>query len=269
MKYKFLICSFFIQFALCAFPKVERMEEILPYIKDSEQTLIVFDINYTLIMPSDPAFHMAHIKKSSKTIQQWIADLNEQEKYWLSIYLVNHVQSTLIESELPSVLTSLQNKGHKTLALTACPSVELPGIGQTMELRNQDFERLGIHFNQSFPSLAPFRMTEFKDYQGSYPGFYQGILFCNCSRSLKIEDLATKGDVLEHFLKKIEWIPESIIMVDDEPQNLEDMAETMKKLGIPFTGLHYIGAQTQVPPPISQVDMQKRWQEIIQQIKNE
>ena len=265
-----MICCVCLQGSLQAYPKLEQLEELLPYIKEAnDQTLIVFDINFTLTMPDDPAFHMTLIKQNSARIQQWIKDLTEEEKFWLAIYIVVKGQSNLIEKNFPLLLASLQQKGIKTLALTACPSAYLPSLGQSIELREREFEAMGLHFKRSFPLVSPFSMTNFKGHYGCYPGFYHGILFCNCTRSLDTAGLATKDEVLVHFLEKIHWKPEYIVMVDDEPQNLDHMAQAMQALGVHYTGLHYIGAQTLSAPNLSEEAMHNTWAELIQQVKED
>ena len=53
----------------------------------------------------------------------------------------------------------------------------------------------------------------------------------------------TKGGALECFLETIQWKPRRIIFVDDSKKRVENVADTCKKLGINFMGLHYTRAK--------------------------
>jgi hypothetical protein len=246
------------------------MEEILPYVHDAnDQTLVVFDIDYTLTMPGEPAFHMALFKQYKLEIKEWIKDLTEEEKFWLAPYIVAKSNSKLIEKETPLLIACIQQKGIRTLALTACPSADISSIGRLAEWREGEFKSVGMDFSKNFAHIAPLTMTSYKEYYGCYPGFYRGILYCNFTPFLKPAELATKGQVLRSFLEHAGWKPEHVIMVDDDTQNLDQVDQVMQEWGVSYTGLHYKGAENINIPSLSEEAMQQAWKQLIQQIKRE
>jgi hypothetical protein len=268
--FKFLFIFCFFSITLWAYPTLQKMEDLLSYIKeDNDQTLVVFDIDYTLTMPGEPAFHMALFKQYQSAIKEWIKNLTEEEKFWLAPFIVTKSHSKLIEKETPFLIAFIQQKGIPALALTACPSADISIIGKLVEWRDREFKAMGIDFSKSFPHIAPFMMTNYKGNYECYPGFYEGILFCNFTPFLKTTDLATKGDVLRQFLEHAHWKPEHIIMIDDDSKNLDEIAQVMQEWGVAYTGLHYQGAENVEIPFLSKEAMQHAWGQIIQQIKDE
>lgn len=254
--------------SLWSYHRIEKMEQALPFFSDADsRTLVVFDIDYTLTMPSASAFHMALFQHYKPSIKVWIKNLTDQERFYLAPYIVVQGGSQLIEKNTPKIIAALQQKGAKTLALTACPSLALPGIGPLVEWRRHTFQLLGIDFSSSFPSFSSFTMTQFKEQYGVYPGYYQGILFCNSSPFLKTTGLASKGEVLRHFLETAAWKPAHVIMLDDDSQNLESVGREMETWGVAYTGLLYAGAQTIAIPSLSKEEMEIAWKKLIQMCK--
>lgn len=267
---KALTSFILISATLWGYPAIEKMDQALPYLNAADaQTLVVFDIDYTLTMPNEPAFHMTLFKQYKPSIKEWIKNLTEEEKFWLAPYLVVHGRSQLIEQGTPHLIASLQQKGVKAIALTACPSIELPSIGNLAEWRNREFQAMGIDFYASFPLIAPFQMTSCKEQWGTYPGYYRGILFCNSSPFLKATGFASKGEVLRQFLEKADWKPHRVIFVDDDSQNLDSVGQEMEKWGVSYTGLLYTGAQSIAVPSLSEKQMEQAWMDLTKKMQSD
>lgn len=270
MQLKLIIGLCLFSVSLWAYPSLQKIEELLPYtVGANEQTLVVFDIDYTLTMPSEPAFHMAGFKQYKSSIKEWIKPLTDEEKFWLAPYTIIYGHSILIEKETPDLIKALQKNGIKSMALTACPSGNLQSIGNIAEWRSRQLKAMGIDFEMSFPTITSLVMSSFKEQFGSYPGFYKGILYSNSSPFIKISGLATKGDVLRQFLEQIQWKPQRIIFIDDDLQNLDSVALTMQEWGIAYTGLHYVGAQASAVPSLTEEDIQQAWMRLIKQLQAE
>ncbi len=267
--FKYLLVFSLFTFSLWSHEGSHHMQDILPYLENANaQTLVVFDIDFTLTMPSHPAFHLAALKQHKAAAKEWIKQLTEEEKFWLAPYMVMEGRSILIEKEVPALISSLQQKGIKLLALTGCPSENSKSAGSIVESRWKELKILGIDFSTSFPTVAPFAMNHFKEMYGCFPGFYQGILFCNFTPFCKIPGLATKGEVLRHFLEQANWKPEHVMLIDDDIQNLDQMAISMQEWGVSYTGLHYTGGYLSCST-IDEAEMKEAWMKLIQQLKEE
>jgi len=264
------LCMLSFQGLSCSYPAIQKLDQIFTYLEKADrETLIVFDIDYTLTMPRKPAFHFVLFTQYKSSIKQWTKNLSDEEKFRLAPYLVVYGNSELIETKTPQLIDSLHDRGIKTLALTACPCLDLPGIGNLTKWRASEFQRLGLRFSSDLADFPSLSMQCFKENFGTFPGYETGILFCNSSPFLKTPCLATKGDVLRYFLEEAGWRPNHVVMVDDDEKNLEAMEQTMADWKISYQGLLYTGAQNDSIPSVSQEEMEEAWMDLIHIIQQE
>lgn len=241
--------------------EVSAVQEIVPCLEQADQTtLCVFDIDYTLTMPSSPAFQMTTIKQHKALFKAFLQSLTEQERLLFSTVFISRGSSLLVDTATPNLINSLQEKGVKCLALTACFTGSLGPINNLEEWRFAQLKSLGIDFSSSFPIMGKLKFDALNGWRGRYPVFAHGILFTN-------QENNNKGDVLEAFLNQINWKPTRIIFIDDDIKNLESMEATLQKLGIEHAGFHYKGASIGEAAPLTEEDLLKAWKGIQLQVQ--
>jgi hypothetical protein len=176
--------------------------------------------------------------------------------------------SLLIEKETPLILSSLQTKGIKLMALTAASSGHVMGAF-IPDLRYQELKKHDIDFSSSFPHLQDMQFTDLKQNCGSYPLFTKGILLVNGDSARINKDWLSKAEVLLHFFEKTAFYPQKIVFVDDKKEHLEEMEKALSHLNIAFIGLHYQGAKTFPTEKLDAKVMETRWNDIVKKLKEQ
>lgn len=198
----------------------------------SQDTLVVFDVDYTLIVPQDRILHPSGEQLRQKYFKE-LAPKFSPEKYSeliSRIFLERKIQ--LVNQNIPALILQLQNKSIKVIALTAMNTGKFGHILNQEDWRIAELKQFNIDFSKAFP-IHPFIMFDLTQAKGSTPIFKEGILF---SASL------TKGEALREFLNKIQWKPQYIIFIDDRMEHLLSVQKEAELMGIHFNGFHYLEA---------------------------
>ncbi len=232
------VSSFLLFFApLYCFSHIQTIHSIAEmdmFVKGNNQKLVAFDIDDTLTILSDPAFHRPNFKIHHATLFVKLMEPFSPEERMLAFTLpLLTTSGDLIEKEAPHFLAKLQKqKNIKTVALTAAMGGKIDGVS-IEDRRFAELKRVGIDFSFSFPNLAETVFIDFRTpLMGSLPLFKNGIIFTNEN---------DKGEVLVKFLKTIPWKPDEIIFVDDRIEHLQAVEKALH-LSFPeiaFTGLHF------------------------------
>jgi hypothetical protein len=199
-----------------------------------ENTLVLFDVDYTLIMPETVMCR----KKVQKEHAAWFKELVEhtlknssKSKEYIQSLQRAHDNARLIEPEIPHMIESLQKRGVKVIALTALQTGSFHTIPSLPVWRFNKLLDVGINLSsipyddEIFETLQPPNSTS--------PVLYRGIL---CSTTL------AKGLVVGAFLDRIGWTPSQVIFFDDHLTRVKEVAQEMQLRDIPFCGFHYRGA---------------------------
>jgi hypothetical protein len=228
--YLFIFINIFI-FAQADIKKIESFEESIETLNQADKnSLVIFDIDNTLIMPEDCAFHDP--SPIFDTINKHFPDQNDEE-HIKRCKPVIECKQILIQDIIVQIIKDLQNRAVRTMALTNLSSLD-SDIWDWKRLRYSQLNKLNINFNNSFEKKYIILENLVGDDDG-HPIFYEGILATN---------RVNKGIVLVEFLKKIGWIPKRIIFFDDSLANILSVEEELRKLNpeIEFHGYHYIKA---------------------------
>lgn len=190
-------------------------------------TLVVFDVDETLIQPTDTYF-INESSSQAQAIKKKLIESHPEIKDW-RIYediLIKQVQRPLLEPFIIEKINALQKIGVIVIALTAMNTGK---HGSYDRLEHWRYEHLGsFGFEGSFNNMIiDFEMN------GKKPVFYKGIL---------ATDTSSKGPALFEFLKRINYMPKKIIMFDDTKDYLESVAQEAKTHGVLFVGYWYKGA---------------------------
>lgn len=186
-----------------------------------EHTLIIFDIDNTLMRPttyfgSDEWFFYLEKKMNS---------LKEAEKIW------NESQYKIIpkavDSKVPSLIKELQNKGMKTLGLTA-------RTADISDITEQHLEKIGIELNKSTFDTLEWKVEGSLLNSPDSPEFINGIIYTG--------ETNIKGKVFEIFFNEVlrQKKVEKILYFDDKEKHIKSMSEASKRLNLKFfTGVRY------------------------------
>ena len=210
-------------------------------------TLVVFDVDATLIIPCDMIFQPRHYRAYSYLlIDAFKARAGERFDYlWSKTYV--HVKRVLNEPMISQIIASLQARNVKVLACTLLCVGPYGIVPLLEELRFKQLEALGIDFRCSFNQDIVFKTCP--PYNNRYPMCYKGIVLTNN---------CTKSQVLGALLDYIQYIPKQVIFFDDVLDNVESVGQEMARRGIIFYGYHYTGAeniQGEFNPAIAQFQL--------------
>lgn len=239
IKYSLLAFVAFYQLLTAEIIQVDRLHLIEPHLQQLDQNaLVLFDVDYTLTIPDDAILRPC----GQKLVKQFSSEIIENPsivppgKYSLG-YLYCQVplkaKCSLVDGNSPALIKQLQNRGVRTMALTAAPGGKL-GLIESMALwRINELKEFGFDFTSAFPTTPVIEFPKRRDKE--YPPlFHSGVLFSSKH---------SKGDVLKQFLDAIHWYPTKVVFIDDRVEYLQSAETVLKELGIPFTGFHYTAAE--------------------------
>ena len=206
------------------------IRDVLDY-ANNQQTIVVFDLDNTLVHPgqelgSDQWFsHIFNEKLASGMSRPDVL------AFILPIYyeIYNRIALYPVEPEGPAILSTLQKKGIKTVALT---TKSLPLVARTqIQLKDAGF---------SFAPTGCFNCE--LTVQLEKPALLcQGIIFCNDNN---------KGPTLLKILHTLNCTPKKIVFVDDKLSHLLDVEKECLLNKIEFIGIRY----GKLDPVVAQFD---------------
>jgi len=188
-----------------------------------QDTLIVFDVDEVLIMPTDVALHPKHrnyLRQKVNDASDRGKDTEKEALLWSSIQ--RDQKPRLVDLQMPLLIKSLQAKGIQTVVLTTMASGAWGVIPSMEEWRYQQLKSFGIQFEQAWESRDQISLG----LDGT--NFYKGII---------VAGLHKKGDVLKAFLKYHKF--KKIIFIDDSVNQIESVSDTEKECGLHLTCIHY------------------------------
>jgi hypothetical protein len=217
-------------------------------------SLIIFDIDDTLISPSSRIMRSSIIEAQKEKIHSLLSNshLNAPlltQGQWNDLHSIRLLQEEyiLIEPKIQEIIKLLQNNSCIVLGITTAPSYLLGDKGCIPELRYNTLKKLNIDFSTSQTENITRRVSKKKhshvppivmDYQEGnynyYPTLYKGIL---------LTDSLPKGKGLDLLLNTTNLNPANILFFDDNQDNLESLAQMARKHTIPFIGFNYRGAE--------------------------
>lgn len=217
-----------LQGAIIEAPSLEVIENELMHLDD--HSLVVFDIDYTLIVPDDLILKPC----GEAYFQKRMTQLRSMGDHGAVLSSIISLQSkvSIIDDQIFDILKFLKQNHIKTIALSAMPTGKYGIIPNAEDWRINQLHVLGIDFDWAFPNLDAIELPGFKGKRTS-PAFKKGIL-----ASAK----NPKGKVLVSFLKQINWTPAKIIFVDDRMEFINSIETELNKANIPHLCFHYTAA---------------------------
>lgn len=200
-----------------------KIEDVL--VHADEKTLVLFDVDNTLIEPVEDVGNTAWFKYVFK---KFLARGLTEEQAGMKIYalwtkLSDFYNYKLVEEKTSAVVKQLQEKKIKTMGLTARGFDIAAATTKHLASVDISFHPSPIH-NQEV-SLDKF------------VGFSKGTLFSWV--------VGGKGASLLKFFERIKFEPEKILFIDDDPRYLDEVQRALGAKNIPFKGIRYGGADLQ------------------------
>jgi hypothetical protein len=198
---------------------------------ETEDTLVLFDIDYVLLMPKDSVLRYAGEKdnyrsKLFKAIFQDFQGKNiifNKSKIPMAEYLISQIlystKVELVSPEMPSFIKDLESKNVTVFGFTANSSGKYGVVQNEAELHLSGLKSLGYDFKDNG------NLTK-----GDFPECISRVVFTNKK---------DKGQVLLGFLKKLNKNYKNIIFVDDRLKNLISVQNALKDRQINYLGINY------------------------------
>jgi len=227
--YIFVFLSFIGQPIAARIVETHTVSDILDEIQPD--TLVLFDIDHTAVMPStvlgSPEW-FAHLHKKLKK-----AKVSQDRFLPYICKILAYAPHVPVETTTPYLIRSLQDRGHTVWAFTG--RLKKAPWDPTFDLTTKrHLNGAGIDFERT---SAPFGAK--LDLSHPPEAFSYGILFANWT---------PKGPVLVDFLHQIEHRPTKIVMIDDQASFLQSVENSLAAEKIPFVGYLYHGAKSLEKP---------------------
>jgi hypothetical protein len=202
--------------------------------------LVIFDVGNVIIRRTDNFFNKGKmnpaLKKeifseynkflSKQGIKKELSH-NEMINLWSSIK--NSAATQLFAPQTIEIIKNIQKKNIKCIAHTKMDV----GTGTLKEKLENYRIKILLDLNINFENSFKEKRIELVDNtnKNSKPIYKNGVLFA---------DKSSKGESLKLFLKKVNFKPKKIVMIDDQKRYLESVLKTSEDLNINFIGIHYI-----------------------------
>jgi len=229
IKYNYLILLifFYSNIAYALITESNHLTKILDYINPTQKTLVIFDIDNTIVHPptelgSDEWFYY-------KVNQKKAEGFDELTSIYYILPMLFYVQFNIplepTEENIPELIQFLIDNNIAVMALS---TRSLPIVECTLE----QLHNIDISF--SMPHIP----TNDLVLPMHHPCFYKnGILFSGNN---------DKGQALNCFFDMMNYHPENVIFIDDKMKYLLSVEQTLEQHTIPFTGIRYSGCDERV-----------------------
>ena len=209
---------------------LDLMEQLIENL--DEDTLVLFDVDQTLITPNDPILKPKYDKLLDEIMggKKFITDDSGETRYIFREILM-HAPHSLIDPKSLVLVQKLQAKGIPVIAFSAAPGGKIGQVNSFVDWRINELYHFGFDFQTSFPHIQTLELP--KDLDLEFPPIYKsGVL---------ITSLHDKGPVLLNFFKASNWTPKKVIFVDDQMSNIRSVVESLDG-HVQTLGIHYTAA---------------------------
>lgn len=200
--------------------EIESLSQI--ELSDSPETLVLLDIDDTLIVPKGMVgsrIWRKYIKETTKRFTK--TNWHDQ----LSLYVAELYPVVTVEESTKAFVDELQATGHQVLAFTARERNKWYDTAHdaidcltVQQLRSVDIDFAKKPLSDSYSYIAE---------QSEY---YGGIIFSN---------LDSKGEYLEQLLNQAKELPKKVVFVDDKLSHVEAVDKILEKLNIDHAAYYY------------------------------
>ncbi|MBD3273326.1 DUF2608 domain-containing protein [Candidatus Dependentiae bacterium] len=215
--------------------------------KLNSKSLVAFDIDDTLTIPSEPFFQILYL--DNKFFQEPLGKFLDSIKQKNKNLFLSHKQKNIktfnilslvfdktvfnpIEKQSIKLIKRMLNLNINVIGLTALSTGSFGVIGNLQDWRIKTLRKCGYYFSKRFEIRNEY-FSFSENYNGLQPAYKQGVLFSAGN---------SKGLVLHNFLKEVNFIPEKVVFFDDLIDNCVSVARALYFLSIPYCCYLYKGA---------------------------
>lgn len=222
--------------------QIDNIEDIKNLLnrEANKETLVIFDVDDVLIIPKDQILQAQNRKRLEKLNQRLEESVGKENADIFYSIIFMQRDNGPVDIKMKDIISELQSKGIKVLALTNCFTGSFGDIESMEDWRYYELKKHGYHFDLSWRALKPKVFTGLEKIgkglsakSSSMPVFKSGIVFTNA---------VSKGQALKAFLQYAGIRPHKIIFVDDKRKHLKSVEELAKSHNIPFIGIEYTAA---------------------------
>lgn len=206
--------------------EIEHLRDINPYI-DSEETLLVFDIDNTLLEAEGYLGSVAWGEFLIRNVQSKNISAEKAEEVvsvvWRSVQ--PHINVKPVDCETGQIVRDMQARKIQLMCLTA-------RVPEEMAYTFKQLDSIGIDVSLTAPRNEPIEISTFK----RTICYDNGVLFAT--------PLNKKSEAFLAFLSACNISCGNVIFVDDKRHHAKDMQDTLQREGIPCTAFHFTGARS-------------------------
>jgi hypothetical protein len=244
-----MIMVFMVKNVFAEIREIDKLVELIDCIEKEESldTLVIFDIDYVLIIPED-AFSMNRNPQRKKIWTEMKKVTSKEEMKLLHSIVTVSARWKLVDQDAIFLFQHLQKKKLKTIGLTSLGTGKLGIIENREDLRYKEIKSVGIDFLKLNCFEDQISLDDLKTEDG-IPMLKYGIIFTAEQN---------KALILEHILNHKKYYPKRIIFIDDMLNNLLSVEDMCKKKNIDFIGFHYIAVSKMKMPKTEEWKEKKR-----------
>lgn len=205
-------------------------EAALELAQANQDTLVIFDLDDTLLEPIDPIFQSRFHTRVDMTKKKELPELSFLKE--LSFFNQRH----LVEPQIASIIKDLHHKHAPTFVLSAFSGGSYGNVKDIHEFRHQELIANNIDFDQPLPidSQALSDELENKTWGKPFVALKHGILSCHRER---------KSFIVSLFIHHMQRRPNKVIFIDDDARNFFQFKETLEPLELlAISTYHYCAA---------------------------
>jgi len=220
--------------------------------KADQDTLVIFDVDHVLIMPTDEYTFSRHPYR--KQLWQEIKNRHSKEETKILYGITaSKAKWRLVDPEIIDIFSYLQKHQIPSIALTSLYTGKFGNIEKIEDWRVKQLKDFSIDFASLTPIKEELSVNELAEENG-IPMLKSGVI---------LTANVDKAKVLEYMLHHSNYYPKTIIFIDDQLSNLKSLEMLADKLQIKFHGLHYT-AVSKMPIPVINRQREKLRFEILE-----
>jgi nicotinamidase-related amidase len=218
-------------------PEIKTIDDAAPELARADQkTLVVWDIDETLLEPEDPSSQCRFRDETQRIIHRLPFRKNIQTIIGSTKFFFEQPRH-LVEPRTAELIKDLQKRAIPVIALSAfAGGPALPFCDDVHEHRHQELVRNGINFDQPLPVNSEALNADLHSLsQNNNVLLKRGILSTHPYN---------KGKILSLFIKHMTEQPNKGIVIDDNENCLFDVDDYLERLHITTSVYLYRAAYT-------------------------
>jgi len=216
--------------------------------KADKDTLVIFDVDDVLMMPTDEFAFNAPIRK--ELTQKLKERYSKDELTYLYSCVFERRTVQPVNSNMKGLIKNLEQRNIPAIALSGWWTGKYGKIAEMENLRFVGLKQVDISFVNTSPFKEDMIFPELKNKSG-FPMLKSGVI---------LTALADKGLVLKAALEKSNLHFKKIIFIDDDLEYLKSVEKICLELNIDFQGIHYGAAKIALLPILDKEKEQLRYE---------